>query len=345
MNNSKNKTGYMFVALTLFSALIMFAGCSKKDEPVTTKTETKTETKKDSTMKQAIYTCPMHPDVTSTNKDDKCPKCGMNLIEKKDEKKDESSDGSNMKMHSDKFTLDLTTEPQSIRSGEDVTLNFKLTNTETKQQVKDLEIVHEKIVHLIIVSKNLAFFDHIHPEMKADGTLSVITKFAQGGEYVLFADLRPKGEKESQVFDIPIKVLGDPVENVTLTPRTTFETNGYKAELTTEPSDLILNKSAEFTVKITKDGKDVTNLQNYLGALGHMVVISEEASMYLHVHPMEAGKNNSMPGMNMDTKSVTKSGPTVVFHTLFKKAGLYKVFAQFNPGGKLITTNFVLKVK
>ncbi|MBX9889083.1 MAG: hypothetical protein K2Y30_14235 [Flavobacteriaceae bacterium] len=32
---------------------------------------------------QKTYTCPMHPEVTS-DKPGKCPKCGMNLVEKKE---------------------------------------------------------------------------------------------------------------------------------------------------------------------------------------------------------------------------------------------------------------------
>ncbi|MEO8666722.1 MAG: hypothetical protein ABI462_14610, partial [Ignavibacteria bacterium] len=194
----------------------------------------------------------------------------------------------------------------------------------------------------------LAYFDHIHPEMNSDGSLSVKTKFDEGGDYVLFADLKPKGEKASQVFDIPLKVAGDPIANIPFTPRNTFETEGYNILMTTAPQELVANKSTEIVVNITKNGKDVTDLKNYLGALGHMVVISEEASMYLHVHPMEAEEKNDgdkMEGMKMESDKVTKSGPSVVFHTNFPKPGIYKVFAQFNPGGKLITTNFVVNVK
>ncbi|CAN5616251.1 hypothetical protein BH10BAC5_BH10BAC5_02280 [soil metagenome] len=332
----------LFLTPVILSVIICIAGCNKKDEPITIKTETKTESKIDSVMKQAIYVCPMHPEVTSLNKDEKCPKCGMNLVEKTDEGKD----GSAVKLHSDKYNLDLTTEPKELNAGEEITLNFKLTDTEKKQTIKDFDIVHEKIVHLIIVSKNLSYFDHIHPELKPDGSLTVKTKFTKGGEYVLFADLTPKGEKHSQVFNIPIMVKGDAVQNVTLTPRNTFSVDGYTVELTTDPSQLVTNKATEFVVKVQKDGKDVTNLQNYLGALGHMVVISEDASLYLHVHPMEAGASgHDMGNMKMDMSKVTKSGPTVVFHTNFPKTGTYKVFAQFNPGGKLITTNFVINVK
>jgi len=275
------------------------------------------------------------------NKDDKCPKCGMAL----EEMKDGSMNDTQTKMHSDKYSLMLTTEPKSIKAGEEVNLNFSLTDNETKQQIKDLEIVHEKILHLIIVSENLAYFDHIHPEMNSDGSLSVKTKFDKGGDYVLFADLTPRGEKKNQVFDLQLKVEGAPVENIPLTPRNTFETEGYTAVMTTEPSDLTINKSTEIIVNIKKNGKDVTNLENYLAALGHMVVISENASTYLHVHPMESGGKGDHGNMKMDSEKVTKSGPNVVFYTNFTKPGTYKVFAQFNPGGKLITTNFVVSVK
>jgi hypothetical protein len=36
-----------------------------------------------SDSKAVIYTCPMHPEVTSELADSKCPKCGMDLVKKK----------------------------------------------------------------------------------------------------------------------------------------------------------------------------------------------------------------------------------------------------------------------
>lgn len=326
-------------AILLCALSVFTIGCGKNEQTQ----KTPDVNKKDSVVKQVVYSCPMHPEVRSTDKNAKCPKCGMAL----EEVKDGSMNDAPAKMHSDKYSLMLTTEPKAIKAGEEVTLSFSLTDNETKKQIKDLEIVHEKILHLIIVSKNLAYFDHIHPEMNPEGSLSVKTKFDKGGDYILFADLTPKGEKNSQVFDLPIKVDGTPVENITLTPRNTFESEGYTAVMTTDPANLTINKSTEIIVNLKKNGKDVTNLENYLGALGHMVVISEDASLYLHVHPMEAGgKGHSDHGnMKMDSDDNAKNGSDVVFHTNFTKPGIYKVFAQFNPGGKLITTNFVVSVK
>ncbi|MDZ4712861.1 MAG: heavy metal-binding domain-containing protein [bacterium] len=347
LNRNISKAIFSFSILSILVSILFISSSCNKDENKDKVSET---AKKDSTLRQVVYTCPMHPEVKSMNKDDKCPKCGMDLVEMKDG----SMNDSQKKMHSEKYSLMLSTQPQTVKSGEEVTLNFSLMNNETKQTIKDLEIVHEKLLHLIIVTKNLAYFDHIHPEMNSNGSLTVKTKFDKGGDYILFADLKPKGEKESQVFDIPLKVTGEPVANIPITTRNTFETEGFTAVLTTDPADLAADKSTEVVVKLTKNGKEVTDLRNYLGALGHMVVISEDASMYLHVHPMEAEEKNDghnhdgkkeMDGMEMDSDKVTKSGPGVVFHTNFPKSGLYKVFAQFNPGGKLITTNFVVNVK
>ena len=42
----------------------------------------KTVTKNQNTQATKTYTCSMHPEVI-TDKPGKCPKCGMNLIEKK----------------------------------------------------------------------------------------------------------------------------------------------------------------------------------------------------------------------------------------------------------------------
>lgn len=45
-----------------------------------------TKTGNTDTVKQVIYTCSMHPEIQS-NKPGKCPKCGMNLLVKKEEVK------------------------------------------------------------------------------------------------------------------------------------------------------------------------------------------------------------------------------------------------------------------
>ncbi len=67
---------------------------------------------------------------------------------------------------------------------------------------------------------------------------------------------------------------------------------------------------------------------SHRGAMGYMVVLSEDAKQYLHVHPQEQADK----------------GPVVAFQTQFEQAGRYRVFLQFNHAGKVQTADFVLNV-
>lgn len=55
---------------------LALAGCSSPSTPVSTATAS------GSSPVAAVYTCPMHPEVTS-DKPGKCPKCKMDLVLKK----------------------------------------------------------------------------------------------------------------------------------------------------------------------------------------------------------------------------------------------------------------------
>ena len=51
--------------------------------------------------------------------------------------------------------------------------------------------------------------------------------------------------------------------------------------------ELVAGTESELTVTVTRDGEPVTDLQPYLGALGHLVAIRDGDLAYLHVHPLD----------------------------------------------------------
>ncbi len=113
-----------------------------------------------------------------------------------------------------------------------------------------------------------------------------------------------------------------------------------------------------FKVADERTNKPVTDLQPYLGALAHFVIISEDGTDFLHAHPMEKGAMGAEhAGMNHDStphahgdaaNHSAHASPTsdteVSAHTSFPRAGLYKVWAQFQRENRIITVPFVVRV-
>lgn len=257
-----------------------------------------------------------------------------------------------------KYAAELKIEPDAAKAGEDVTLNFTVKDKQGNV-TKNLQFVHEKLMHLLVVSDDLAQFDHVHPEFnEADGTFKLKYKFPNGGVFKLYTDFTPQNSSQIvNVFDVSI--------------------NGSKREKTPLVADKELSKNVEgltFTVKVSQPikaavgtmldfyvtdsatGKPITDLQPYLGAMAHFVVISEDTSKFLHVHAMEgkttkaagteAGHSDKHGDMGMDVKPSLKEmgNPTVQAHTEFPTGGLYKLWGQFQRGGKIFTVPFVLNI-
>ncbi|WP_133272289.1 heavy metal-binding domain-containing protein [Hymenobacter radiodurans] len=263
-----------------------------------------------------IYTCPMHPEVVS-NEPGKCPKCGMTL---------EHTDGANNDGKT--YRMVFTSAPAQLAAGKPVTLSF-LPQIEGQEKAPvPLAILHEKKMHLIIVSKDLSEFYHEHPEFTADGKYNVPFTFKTGGDYVLYQDYQPEGGAH-QLGRQEVAVAGPKKEQVKFTnDQMRWQKNGYEAVLSFDKA-VQVGQPLALQVNVSRNGQPVTNLDNYLGALGHMVIISEDTKQYLHVHPGDAGANR---------------GPSIGFQTGFEQAGIYRVFLQFNHGGQIHTADFTVNV-
>lgn len=257
------------------------------------------------------------------------------------------------------YRAEFKTEPASIEAGKETTLVFTVKNNQGAT-VKDLSIVHEKPMHLLIASKDLAEFYHIHPEPQTDGSYRVAHTFPNGGEYRLYADFTPKDSKQV-VEQIDVKVSGTERAKVALQPDTNFEktVNGLKVVMNAEGEIKAGNElMLEFAAFDERTNKPATDLQNYLGELAHFVIISEDMKDFVHAHPMSKSEHDSMKKMDADDhnadghkhgdkKSETKkaSQSEVAAHTAFPRAGLYKVWAQFQRNNQVITVPFVVNVK
>lgn len=250
------------------------------------------------------------------------------------------------------FKVDLKTEPGQIRAGDPATLVFTVKDSKNAV-VKDLQIVHEKPMHLLIVSTDLAEFYHIHPEPSADGSYRVQHTFPNGGDYKFYADFTPPNAKQV-VERIDVKVSGTERAKVALVADTKLEKSVDGLKVTMKPSAKIeagKELMLDFAVFDAVTGKPATDLENYLGELAHFVIISEDLVDFVHAHPMAKGdkkeKDHNADGHSHGADAKKASKPNtheVSAHTAFPRAGLYKLWAQFQRGGKIITIPFIVNV-
>jgi hypothetical protein len=264
-----------------------------------------------------------------------------------------------------KFKAEFKTNPTQVKAGEQTELSFTVKN-EKGEIVKDLPVVHEKPMHLLVVSDDLAEYYHLHPELQADGSYKVPFTFTNGSNFKLYADFTPK-DSPQVVENFMLKVSGNERARVELKTDEKFEKTVDGLKFVMKPdADLVAGKELmlNFSVFDEKTNKPVTDLEKYLGEYAHFVIISQDLQKFVHAHPMSKEEHSEgsheMSKMNdannkmdeskphthddkTDTKGVSPS--EVSAHTSFPQAGLFKVFAQFQRGGKVITVPFVVNVK
>jgi len=221
------------------------------------------------------------------------------------------------------YTLDLV-EDRHQRSAS-ATLRFRILGAD-HEPVTRFETAHGKLLHLIVVRRDLATYEHLHPVMADDGTWSVTADLAAAGTYRVFADFRPATEPEGLTLGQDLFVAG-PYEPQTLPAAATTSTvSPYEVNL---DGHLVAGKTSRLTLTVTRDGEPVTDLEPYLEAYGHLVALRDGDLAYLHVHPEGA------PGDGR-----TDPGPEITFSAEVPSAGTYRLFLDFQHAGEVRTAAF-----
>lgn len=307
-------------------AAFVFASCGNATVE-NKKVETETH---DHASHEGHYTCSMHPEVME-HAMGKCPKCGMDLV-----KKDEVAD-------SKEYYIQFAVTPTEIKAGVGgkIVLTPKIRGEESKQVI--LDVMHEKKIHLIVVSKDLAEFHHVHPVEQADGSFELTLlnaatpytngdnhnelKLTNGGDYHFYVDYVPYGAKHrTEKIDVSVSGKSLPSKSFSV-EKLKSSTDGYEVELQPEGGLFYNQGETHINVIVKKDGKEIpdSSLDSYLSAKAHVVMIETSEKSFLHLHP--ESENNR-----------------VHLHAEFGKVGTHRAWVQFMHKGALHTADFVVKV-
>ncbi len=274
------------------------------------------------------YICPMHPNEVKAEPGT-CSICGMTLVP-------------GDPMATADYVMRVTMEPRAPKPGQTVKFRFAALHPLTGAMVTDFAEVHDKLFHLFIVSRDMSQWFHVHPELQKDGSFILEHAIPTAGHWALFSDFMPIGGGP-QLIVTPFSTAGyegDLTSSIpSLTPDTSFtkSADGVTVSLQVTPAKLISGEETDIPIHFTdeKTGEPVKNLQRYLGAFGHAMMLSEDMTEHVHAHPEE---------MLEGTAITEGGGPDLTFHALFPKPGVYRIWLQYQRSGKLSTVPFTVRV-
>jgi hypothetical protein len=216
-------------------------------------------------------------------------------------------------------------------AGPSVPLSFVVDRVDGSPLTSYVE-THTKELHLVVVRRDLTTFQHVHPTRAADGTWSVPLDLTAPGTYRILADFQPRGLGRPLTLGADLAVDGDVTTAPLPAPVATADAgDGHTVTLSGTPR---AGLESELRMTVARDGREVTDLQPYLGAFGHLVALRTGDLAYLHVHP--AGDHDVSDG--------STGGPDIAFMTTFPTPGTYRLFLDVKVGGAVRTAAFTVAV-
>jgi len=198
---------------------------------------------------------------------------------------------------------------------------FRFALERDGERITDYDVRHERELHLIVVRHDLTGFRHVHPTRGSDGSWSVPLTFDAPGPYRVYADFAEAGEAPQAVVH-DVTVPGDyDAREVSGPERRTAPAGADRVQVT---GDLEPGREAVLAFSVTDAGRPVTDLEPYLGAQAHLVLLRADDLSYLHVHP---------------------EGDELAFATTVPGAGSYAAFLETKRDGVVRTSALMLRAE
>ena len=197
--------------------------------------------------------------------------------------------------------------------------------------VRDFEVMHERTFHLFVISQDLEFFAHVHPEFDpASAEFRIELELPKPGMYRVLSDFYPHGGTP-QLIAGTLLVPGKGFRLATAVPPTDQQPKrgeNVGVELLLEPQQPLAGFKTMMFFRLSP----VDGLEPYLGAMGHMMAASADLIDMMHLHPVYV---TDPPG---------DGSKQIQFNIIFPREGMHRVWVQFQRAGVVNTVAFDIPV-
>lgn len=207
----------------------------------------------------------------------------------------------------------------NAEAGKESLLRFTINEMHSGKPISNLGIVHDKIMHVVLVRNDLKHFDHVHPEMNEAGIFSAPYIFSSSGLYRIWVDFTIDGMQHIIDFDINVPSNLEAGEKDML--------NGIKVNFKS-PKEIMAGKEIDLEFEIfDENNKPIAITEKFLGANAHLIDIDEKLEEFDHNHDEKFDKDN-----------------VISFRHEFSKSGRHRLWVQFLVNNRVKTASFDLMV-
>ena len=248
------------------------------------------------------------------------------------------------------------------------TLHLRLRPPSTAQEIfssrrlDDLVLDHNHLMHLYVVRwPEMSVVYHLHPAQVSAGDFDVALPAIAAGDYRLFADIvHADGFPETAVAEVHLDVPqgmalagDDAYGELAPFPQVAASeiplADGYRFRFAVETpqgkGEAIVRANSPVVLRFTlldPRGNAPSDMENYMGMLGHLAIIRSDGSVFAHIHPEGSAAMaamimaNTAAGASMEM-SPAKFSNTADFPFGFPVAGRYRIVIQMKHGTKIET--------
>ncbi len=235
------------------------------------------------------------------------------------------------------------------------------------RRTDDLLPDHNHLMHLYVIHvPEMDRVWHLHPERGAAEDFEQRLPAMPAGRYALYADLvhaNGLGETATGEIEVPniagSPLVGDdaggtgpPVANADYARTVSPLPGGYRMVWERGDGKLRARHLNEFRFRLEDaEGKPATDVELYMGMLGHAAFVSVDRTVFAHVHPSGSAP---MPAIALAQPENPHAGHMMGQSALpaeasfpygFPKPGAYRIFVQMKRAGEIVTGVFDAQVE